>query len=297
MFDDRELAAFIALLRRGDQPWSVYAELVEEAGSAVAVLESAAPLDGGQEALFASPTDSQSTEEVEDEIRAWRASGVKIVHILDDDYPVNLRSIFNRPPLLFYKGTIEEADCTAVAVVGSRAASAPGIRAASDLSSALVSAEYTVFSGLAKGIDAAAHKAALNSGGRTVAVIGTGIFRSYPAENADLQEAIAQTGAVISQFWPDAPPTKKTFPMRNAVMSGLTLATVVVEAGERSGARMQARLALEHGRPVFLFDSLLEHEWARSCAGRPGATVVSSVDDVIAGVTRIAQLAHAPLVA
>ena len=136
----------------------------------------------------------------------------------------------------------------------------------------LVDARYTVVSGLAEGIDSAAHLAALDAGGRTVGVIGTGLRRAYPAKNAELQDRIASEAAVVSQFWPDAPPTKTSFPMRNVVMSGVARATVVVEASHTSGARMQARFALEHGRPVFLLESLLEHEWAQDYAERPGRT-------------------------
>jgi DNA processing protein len=138
----------------------------------------------------------------------------------------------------------------------------------------------TVVSGLAEGIDTAAHRAALDHGGRTVAVIGTGLRNVYPASNRPLQDRIGREHLVLSQFWPDASPTKTSFPMRNAVMSGYAAATVVIEAGWKSGARMQARLALEHGRPVFLHESLLGHDWAQDYERR-GAVVVSSADDVL----------------
>lgn len=135
-------------------------------------------------------------------------------------------------------------------------------------------------SGLAAGIDTAAHGSALAVDGRTVAVIGTGLRHAYPAQNARLQQEIAERGLLISQFWPDTPPSKTSFPMRNAVMSGYSLATVVIEAAYRSGARMQARLALEHGRRVFLMRSLLTHEWAREYAARPNTTVIDGPEDV-----------------
>lgn len=121
-----------------------------------------------------------------------------------------------------------------------------------------------------------------------LAVIGTGVDRAYPAQNAALQEEIAAKGLVISQFLPGAPPAKTSFPMRNAVMSGFALATVVVEAAYQSGARMQARLALQHGRHVFLTRSLLQHDWARGYAQRPGVTVVGNAGDVFAGLQRLA---------
>ncbi|MFI1192506.1 DNA-processing protein DprA [Micromonospora sp. NPDC020750] len=145
----------------------------------------------------------------------------------------------------------------------------------------------TVVSGLAKGIDTAAHQAALAAGGRTVAVIGTGIRRHYPAVNRALQEHIAEVGLVISQFWPDAAPTKQSFPMRNAVMSGYAAATVVVEAGERSGARIQARLALQHGRPVVLTSQVMRHDWARSFADRPGVHVAHGTAELVEAIDAI----------
>jgi DNA processing protein len=152
---------------------------------------------------------------------------------------------------------------------------------------ALANGGYAVVSGLAEGIDTAAHEATLKAGGRTIAVIGTGLRRAYPPSNAELQRRLGEESAVISQFFPSGPPTKKTFPMRNAVMSGLALATVVIEASDVSGARMQARLALDHGRPVFLLRSLLEHEWAREYAGRSGTYVVDDADEVMTHLERI----------
>jgi DNA processing protein len=140
----------------------------------------------------------------------------------------------------------------------------------------------TVLSGLARGIDATAHQAALDAGGRTVAVMGTGIDRIYPAEHQSLAEDIVRSGALVSQFWPDAPPTKVSFPLRNVVMSGMAIGTVVVEASETSGARMQARLALEHGKRLFLVGSLVMHEdWAKRYAARPGTMAVDSVEDIL----------------
>lgn len=170
----------------------------------------------------------------------------------------------------------------AVSVVGSRHASVDGLDWASEVSIALVAAGITVVSGLAAGIDTAAHTAALDAGGRTIAVLGTGINRSYPAANRDLQERIAREGLVLSRFWPDALATKKSFPLRNATMSGYGRATIVVEAGETSGARIQARVSVEHGRAVILRDRVVRaNEWATALRHRPGVHVVSSVDEVL----------------
>lgn len=206
---------------------------------------------------------------------------MRLLTVLDPDYPANLRSIWNRPPILFVSGSLEAADDRAVAVVGSRRASREGINQAERFASRVSEVGYTIFSGLAAGVDAAAHRAALERGARTVAVIGTGLRRQYPKDNAALQQEIGRRAAVLSQFWPDQPPTKQTFPMRNAVMSGLARATVVIEAGETSGARMQARLAREHGRPVFLLDSLTNQQWARDAAEHPGTQFVREPEEVV----------------
>jgi DNA processing protein len=180
-------------------------------------------------------------------------------------------------------------------VVGSRAASADGLRIAANVARGLVDRGVTVLSGLAAGIDTAAHRATLDAGGRPVGVIGTGITRSYPAENRALHDEVATHGALVSQFMPDAPPQKHTFPMRNATMSGMGLASVVVEAGEHSGARIQARVAIEHGRPVILSDRVVENtRWGRGLQGRPGVYVASSTAEVMDVVERFIALAQEP---
>jgi DNA processing protein len=146
-------------------------------------------------------------------------------------------------------------------------------------------------------VDGAAHLAALEHGGRTVALLGTGLRRAHPPAHAALQKRIARECALVSQFWPDAPPTQRSFPMRNAVMSGMALGTVVIEASQTSGARMQAWLALEHGRPVLLPAALVEqHEWAADYAGRPGTHVFDEPTEVPRIVRSLTAL-DAPLVA
>ena len=292
MPDLHETAALIALLRRGNSPWHQQAALVEEAGSAAAVLsgEHVGPTETPAQPLF--PTDdivAADLQAIEDEVGQWEAEGMRVVSVLDDEYPENLRAVFNRPPLLFIRGELVDQDIRSVAIVGTRRASKTGEERASEIARHMAEAGFTIFSGLAAGIDMASHRGALAVGGRTVAVLGTGLRRFYPASNAELQREIAAKCAVVSQFWPDQPPTKTTFPRRNITMSGLSLATVVVEASHTSGARMQARLALEHGRPVVLLDSLVEqHEWARTYAQRPGTHVVSDPGEISALIEHLA---------
>ncbi len=158
----------------------------------------------------------------------------------------------------------------------------------------LAGRRVTVISGLARGIDAAAHTATLDSGGQTIAVLGTGITQCYPPENRDLAEQITRAGAVVSQFWPTRSPGRDTFPRRN-VVSGLSQGTVVIEASSTSGAKMQARIALEHGKRVFLVKSLVTgQQWARDYVDKRGAVEVAGVEEVtrqLAPAERVRQKA------
>jgi len=276
-----ETTAMVALLRSGALPWQRYADLVEEAGSALRVLtEETARIDD-QTTLFA-PDVERLLSQAQAEIEGWEAVGMELLTVLDDGYPDNLRAVYDRPPLLFLAGRLLPTDARSLAIIGSRDATPAGLEFAAEIASHIVDAGFTVASGLAAGIDTAAHTTALQRGGRTIAVIGTGLERVYPPENETLQRQIAATGAVISQFWPDAGPSRRSFPMRNAVMSGVTLGSVVVEASHTSGARLQARIALAHGRVVFLHARLVEREsWAAEFATRPGTHVVERPNEIV----------------
>jgi DNA processing protein len=286
-----ERAAMVALLRTGRRPWVEYAALVEELGSAGAALEREleAEPDGQTSLIPVTPLSANDLiTNAKADVERWDDNGMRLVTFQDPDYPPNLKGVHDRPPILFIAGQLDHADARAVAVVGTRKATALGVRRATAIAEHLVDTGYTVVSGLAAGIDTAAHTAAMNRNGRTVAVIGTGLARSYPPENHAVQAQIARQYAVISQFWPDAPPTKRSFPMRNAVMSGIALASVVVEASDTSGARMQARLALAQGRPVFLLDELVETQsWARQAATRPGTRVIHDPTEITQALERL----------
>lgn len=281
-WDDTERAALVALLRERPErlTWPEIAAGVSERGSARELWEQLTPPD-----LF--DHDSGPLAEAARMIQEWRATGVRFLAFLDDAYPAQLREIHEMPPVLFHSGTLLPHG-PAVSVVGSRAASARGLEIAGTIARDLVDRGISVISGLAKGIDTAAHTAALEAGGRTIAVIGTGINRYYPAENRDLQQRIERDGLVLSQFWPDAPPRAHQFPMRNAVMSGYGRATIVVEAGEKSGARIQARQAVAHGRPVILTDLVVRaNAWARTLIDRPGVHVADSTRAAMALVEEL----------
>ena len=284
-----EKASVLALVAATLGPWHATASLIEAAGSATRLLRrdwSGFDLFDREHAQgLIDRVSLAHLEHAERTIEGAHELGAELITILDDAYPVNLRQVFNRPPFLFIKGSLRRSDDRAVAVVGTREATDAGRSKAVRLARALTEAGVTVLSGLARGIDTAAHSAALAAGGRTIAVIGTGIATVYPAENTELAAQIVGSGALVSQFWPTAPPTRASFPQRNAVMSGMAIGTVVVEAASTSGARMQARLALQHGKRLFLMDSLVASQpWARKYADHPAATVISSADDVLAVV-------------
>ncbi|MGI8428224.1 MAG: DNA-processing protein DprA [Solirubrobacteraceae bacterium] len=297
-----ETVALIALLRIGRRPWPIYAELLEEAGGALPVLErELTERDDGQASLLprlpdalytldapnASSTPDGLLEAAAADVAGWEAHGIQLLTVLDRDYPNNLRAVHDRPPVIFVAGTLERRDTRSLAVVGSRRASPTGLEQAREIVFRLVHDGYVVTSGLAAGIDTAAHSTTLAAGGRTLAVIGTGLAHSYPRQNAALQREIAARGAVVSQFRPEIRPSRRTFPLRNAVMSGLTLGTVIVEASHTSGARVQARLALAHGRPVFLARPLLSQDWARELSDRPGTHVFSSPSEITDVIERL----------
>ena len=289
-----ELIATVALVRAKARPVPVnrLATLIDHAGSAVELAQQ--PLE---DVLFRTPAvdcrlagtvNATDLEEACQMVDGWLGRGLDVRTVLDANYPINLHSIFDRPPLLFFEGNwVDHSDSNSIAVVGTRSASRHGLVRARRLAAELVESGYTILSGLAAGVDAVAHESALRSGGRTAAVMGTGLDHRYPAVNRPLSERILRAGGtLITQFFPHQTPRKWMFPQRNVVMSGLSLATVVVEAGKTSGAKMQARVALQHGRAVFLLRSLVEsHEWARKYVqeGAYGvvAIEVSSTADIV----------------
>lgn len=179
------------------------------------------------------------------------ALGLEIVALCDAAYPALLREIYDPPPVLFVRGKLHpDAGDASVTIVGSRASSPRGSALARSLSRDLAAAGATIVSGLARGIDSAAHRGALDAGGRTIAVLGSGLDRIYPRENESLVGAIAERGAVVSEFPLGTAPTPGNFPRRNRVLAGWSRAVVVVEAARRSGALVTARVALEEGRDV-----------------------------------------------
>lgn len=290
----RELAALLACCQAAQDarvPWWQVARAVERTDAVEPLISG--PWDPADRweyevaAALASHLRRGAIEAWETSLHEWQMadSRLRYITILDEDYPASLRLTFNPPPFLVARGELIEADARGVAVVGTRNPTKEGQRNARRLARELAEAGITVYSGLARGIDTAAHRGALDVGGRTIGVTGHGLLLPiYPKENAHLAEQVADSGALVSQFRPDTPPSRFTFPMRNAVTSGLSQGTVVVEASQTSGARNQARLAAEHGKRVWLLESLVKNfDWASRFREKYAAStrVIVDVADVL----------------
>jgi DNA processing protein len=227
----------------------------------------------------------ESGRRAERQMRDSEQLGVSVLTPDDAAYPARLRELPDPPPALWGRGRAD-TDVAAIAVVGSRRPSPYGRTMAERFGRELAQAGLTVVSGLARGIDAAAHRAVLEIGGETIAVLGCGVDRIYPQEHRSLQEMIGRDGALLTEFPLGAPPLAHHFPRRNRLISGLSLGVVVVEAGERSGSLITARLALEQGREVFAVPGNLG---AGGSVGtnrliKAGATLVERVDDILHAV-------------
>jgi DNA processing protein len=221
--------------------------------------------------------------------------GARLVRWTDPDYPTNLRHIADPPPYFFIRGTIAANDMKCVAVVGARTASEAGRRMAHRIGFELAVKDFTIVSGLARGVDSQAHQGALDANGRTVAVMGCGVDIIYPAENRKLADAIIENGgALISELPLGTPPIAENFPTRNRLISGLCLGVVVVEAAEKSGSLITARMALEQDRQVFAVPGspLTGRTRGSNRLIREGARLVECVEDVIEELTP--QLAATP---
>lgn len=208
-------------------------------------------------------------------------------------YPDRLQDLDGRPALLFVQGRLGSSRHAPLAIVGSRAASPQGIRDASEIGAAVGSQGHSIISGLAAGIDAAAHEGALSANGHTVAVMGTGLGKVFPDEHHDLAQRIATAGALISQFPPGYGPTKTTFPARNTLIAGLSAVSLVIEMKEHSGTRIELDSALAQSKPVLLWEPILgERQWARDLTEHPLVQFVSTAEDVIVALV---SSGHGPL--
>ncbi|MDE3225728.1 MAG: DNA-processing protein DprA [Nitrospirota bacterium] len=247
-----------------------------------ALVESGGVRRSVAEAIGRGP-DRESQRGIDRELNILDRRRYSVVTCLDPEYPARLRMIPDPPPLLYVSGTMDARDHHAVAIVGSRHVTAAGRAITEELSHHLAGAGFTVVSGLARGVDAAAHRGALAAHGRTVAVLGCGIDRTYPPEHASLRERIEAGGAVVSELPVGAFPHSYHFPRRNRIISGMCLGVVVTEAAVQSGSLITARLAGEQGREVFAVPGSVKADNSRGPNGliKQGAKLVEGAMDVI----------------
>lgn len=225
----------------------------------------------------------ESTVDLASELRRIAEYGCRIITQFESEYPALLREIYDPPVVLYLKGALTEADRNGIALVGSRLTTPYGTEMARKLAYQLAYAGVTVVSGGARGVDTAAHQGALSAQGRTLAVLGTGINRVFPPENAELFERIAAHGAVLTQFPFNRPADKQSFPIRNRIVAGLSLGTVVVEANLSSGALITANFAVEYGRQVFAVPGRIDSPRSKGCHDliKKGAKLCEGAEDIL----------------
>ena len=238
---------------------------------------------------------SETTPEAELE-RIQRA-GINLVSWHDDDYPARLKEIADPPPVLYFKGVLLPSDERSLAVVGTRGPTSYGREATAGLTAELARNGITIVSGLARGVDGVAHRAALENGGRTIAVLANGLDIIYPREHANLAQQIVDRGAILSEYPPGVRPDSRSFPRRNRLISGISLGSLVVEAGEGSGARWTVYHALEQNREVFCVPGSIYSPMSRLTNRliQEGAKLVSNVTDILEELNLTAVARQVPL--
>ncbi len=226
---------------------------------------------------------TSSNPKIEKELDRVEKMGVTIIPLEDKEYPALLKEIDAPPPYIYVLGDTSLLNKPSIAVVGTRTPTEQGIKATRQIVSTLVESGFVIISGFASGIDSEAHRAALSAGGKTVAVFGCGINKVYPARNTSLYKKIQNQGALISEFPLDSPPTKYNFPRRNRIISGLCEATVIIEAGKRSGALITANFALEQNRELFALPGPIDAEKSKGTNKliELGATPITSPDVIL----------------
>ena len=265
----------------------MHKELISAFGSPAAVL-SAPPSDllgvpGVGPKLMRRIVNSRQNIDVEREIAVCESNSISILVESEAEYPRLLREIPDPPGVLFVLGELLPVDAMAIAIVGTRHATQYGKKQAHRLASGLARAGMTIVSGMARGVDAAAHRGALEAGGRTIAVTASGVLNIYPPEHKELAYEISSNGALVSENCAHAPPKSAMFPQRNRIITGLSLGVIVVEAADRSGALISAWHAMDQNREVFAVPGRIDSRASRGCHAilREGAKLVESPDDVL----------------
>lgn len=287
MISDRDACIILNMI--SGIGYARYKALVRRFGSPAAVLRATAGEIAEVKGFGGSLADTVANWRQEinfaAELDLVNRSGVKIYTIEESDYPEVLRQLVDPPLVLYVRGTLPDFNCNTVSIVGSRKLSAYGDRMAKQFAADAVMANWTVVSGLAFGVDAAAHKAALGAGGITVGVLGGGLCRIHPQEHIPLAAAIVKNhGAIISEYPMNFPVSRQSFPRRNRIVAALSQATVVIEAGVESGALITARMALEQGKAVFALPGRVDEPQAAGCnmlIRDCGAKLVTGFQDVL----------------
>jgi DNA processing protein len=283
---DREICDWLALSFIDGLGRVSYRNLIRRFGSPERIFKASIKdlerVEGLKPKVIKQLKKSNQTARIKKELELMRKYQVTLVTLLDENYPSNLLTIYDPPPFLYVKGELKKSDKVAVAIVGSRFASHYGKLVTERISRDLALEGVTVVSGLARGIDTSAHRGALSVKGRTIAVMGCGIDVNYPIENKKLREEITLSGALISEFHMSTPPASSHFPIRNRIISGLSLGVVVVEATHRSGSLITARLALDQGRDVFAVPGSIDSLRSRGTHRliKEGAKLVEEAQDI-----------------
>lgn len=297
--DRDEWRAWLGLARVSGVGPVTYRALIEALGSPRDVFRASEPVlnrvPGCSPRVASAVRGFSAWGEVDAELDRLDAVGASVVTWADSRYPVHLRTIHDPPPLLYVLGDLPPGERRVVAVVGSRRATPYGVAVASRIAGELARAGFVVVSGMARGIDTAAHQGALSAGGKTVGILGCGVDVAYPPESRSLKSAVRAHGAVLSELAPGVPPDAHHFPARNRIISGMSLGVLVIEASAESGSLITARLALEQGREVFAVPG---NVGTPTSVGpnrliKAGATLVETVDDLLAQVA--GQLGSEPM--
>jgi len=290
-----DVEKWLRLIRADSVGPTTFAKLIKHFGSADRALGASvselAKIDGvgfktaEQIAATCGKFDVAAELELAQRLEVW------IINIEDKRYPPVLKQIYDPPPVLYIKGNLSREDNLAISIVGSRRCSLYGQEQSSRLAHFLSSAGFTICSGMARGIDTAAHQGALSAGGRTIAVQGCGLANIYPQENKKLFELIAESGACISELPLGYEPLSENFPPRNRIIAGLSLGTIVVEAGFRSGALITARAALENNREVMAVPGKIDSPLSKGAHRliKQGAKLIESVEDVMEALGYIGE--------
>tara|TARA_B100001964_G_scaffold54788_1_gene61980 strand:+ start:221 stop:1321 length:1101 start_codon:yes stop_codon:yes gene_type:complete len=275
-----------------------YRRLMDYLGSVKSILDcpksTLEKIPGVGPKIAARIVNGSKTADVDKEIRLAEKNNVKIVPFTSDQFPYNLKKIYDPPLLLYIKGEIIKSDTLAFAIVGARKSSYYGLTQAERFGRQLAQVGFCIVSGMARGIDTNAHTGAIKGKGRTIAVLGSGLGVIYPSENKELSEKIAFNGAVISELPMSTPPNNRNFPPRNRIISGLSLGVLVVESTLRSGSAITAKWALEHGKEVFAIPGNIDSNYSRGTNKliKDGAKLVEDISDIVEELGPLAESIH-----